>query len=431
MRLLNVHTLKLETFFGEMPPRYAILSHTWEEEELLYADIQDPAASFPTHKRGAQKVLQSCKKAQELVLDYIWVDTCCIDKTSSAELSESINSMFAWYRQAAKCFAYLADIYVPNATSELSIRESRWFTRGWTLQELIAPRQVIFYNHQWLEIGRREPDATNSYSKRFLDILVEATGMPSSLLCRMDAGLCALGGSYGRVNRIIKEHDMRLYYGTCQVCHQADTLPLFLKETFSNAQKMSWAARRVTTRREDQAYCLLGLFGVNMPLLYGEGDLAFIRLQDEIMSNSDDSSLLAFDYFNPPHTPLMPVDPGLLLAPSACYFADSPMRLSRSVRTRTLSQIAVDSKTIGLRMFICPDDGRSKSRLWLGILPSRYQHDLATRPGLLLKSLSDDNTVFSRVLANIVKVQPVEMVIHVKQGSLYGPGKLSHPRPHC
>lgn len=418
MRLLNVQTLKLETFFGALPPRYAILSHTWEEEEVLYADIQDPAAPFPTNRLGASKVKESCEQAKRYGFDYIWIDTCCIDKTSSAELSESINSMFAWYRQADICFAYLADIDTPNATSKVSIEKSRWFTRGWTLQELLAPRQVIFYNSQWSEIGRREPDAVTPDNSLFLEVLVKATGIPSSILCRFDADPCGLSDFDGE-----GRHDMRLFNGTCQVCSRKDTFPVFLNERFSNAQKMSWAARRVTTRREDQAYCLLGLFSVNMSLLYGEGDNAFLRLQEEIIRKSDEASLLAFNHSAINFGELQRLA-GNLLAPSAHYFEDSPIRLSPSSRSQSMHRITVDSKTIGLRLFICPDDGRSKSQFWLGILPSCYEDDLAARPALLLERVSYDDTLFIKVLVREITVRPVITEINIKQNAL---GKLSHP----
>lgn len=420
MRLLNVRTLKLESFFGKQPPPYAILSHTWEQEELLYADIQDPAAPFPVLKIGAYKVKKSCTQALQHGFDYIWIDTCCIDKTSSAELSESINSMFAWYRHADICFAYLGDIDVPYATVKVPVERSRWLTRGWTLQELIAPRQVIFYNNRWKEIGRREPDAAIFDNSQFLSVLAKATGIPSSVLCRRGAGPCALRNLFEQATE--EQHDMRLYNGICQVCSGRDTFPAFLKERYSNAQKMSWAARRVTTRRDDQAYCLLGIFEVNMPLLYGEGDVAFIRLQEEIMRKSDDSSLLAFDHFKL-ESPWKTGELGLL-APSARFFEDSAIRLPRSSRMQTMNRITVDSKLIGLRLLMCPDDGSYSSRFWLGILPCRYEHDLAARPALVLESVSHDDAILSRVLVKEVIVRPVTTELHIEERSIHGGGRF-------
>ena len=194
-----------------------------------------------------------------------WIDTCCIDKSSSAELSEAINSMFRWYRAAQVCYAYLSDVS-ENERDHYDIgsafRESKWFTRGWTLQELLAPRTVIFYNCGWCETG----------NKRSLETLISAiTGI---------------------------EH-------------------LFGFEKASVAQKMSWASKRETLREEDMAYCLLGLFGVNMPPLYGEGGKAFLRLQNEIMKVSDDESIFAWV------DDTMPNAIGGLLARSPAAFKDS------------------------------------------------------------------------------------------------------------
>jgi hypothetical protein len=147
MRLINVRTLAIEQFFGSHIPPYAILSHTWATEEVTFQDWHD--ISLDSSKGGFAKVLGACEQAKRSNLDYIWVDTNCIDKTSSAELSEAINSMWAWYRDASVCYAYLAD--VPDRTPEVDsdvdsivdsedpFWQSKWFTRGWTLQELLAP----------------------------------------------------------------------------------------------------------------------------------------------------------------------------------------------------------------------------------------------------------------------------------------------------
>lgn len=163
---------------------------------------------------------------------------CCIDKTSTAELSEAINSMFRWYRKAEICYAYLADV---KGTTDLA--QSRWFTRGWTLQELCAPAVIIFYSSNWQYIGSK-------FELR--ERLQHITGIEEEVL--------TTGQIY----------------------------------TVSVARRMSWAANRQTTRVEDLAYCLMGIFDVNMPLLYGEGKRSFIRLQEEIMKVSDDHSLFAW-----------------------------------------------------------------------------------------------------------------------------------------
>jgi hypothetical protein len=236
MRLLHTGTLLLEEFVDGDVPRYAILSHTWGDDEVTLRDMEDGRAA---NKRAYEKVKACCSISRDRGFNYVWVDTCCIDKTSSAELSEAINSMYRWYQEADICLAYLADV-----PSQTPFTESRWFTRGWTLQELIAPSAVIFFDEDWKELGTRESlrEAVSSCTRIPLDLL---SG---------DADI----------------------------------------DTFSVAQKMSWAAGRQTTRVEDRAYSLLGIFNINMPLIYGEKETAFIRLQEEIMKISDDHSLFAW-----------------------------------------------------------------------------------------------------------------------------------------
>ncbi|KAH6847019.1 putative ankyrin repeat-containing protein [Chaetomium sp. MPI-CAGE-AT-0009] len=233
MRLLNTTTRKLEAF--STPPLYAILSHRWSAEEVTFQDIQDGNAELK--ETAYAKILHTCSIAAAGGIDYVWIDTCCIDKTSSAELSEAINSMCRWYREAVVCYAYLAD--VPNK----KFTQSEWFRRGWTLQELIAPSVVIFLDSGWQEIGTKSS---------LQPAVSKATGIPAEVL---------LGGNLGNT---------------------------------SVAQRMSWAARRETTVVEDLAYCLLGIFDVNMPMLYGEGVKAFIRLQEEILKVTDDLSLFVW-----------------------------------------------------------------------------------------------------------------------------------------
>ncbi|KAF2790509.1 HET-domain-containing protein [Melanomma pulvis-pyrius CBS 109.77] len=236
MRLINATTYKVLEFLSDdrIPP-FAILSHTWGEEECSLQQMEDPDVST---RKGYAKIQLCCEQALKDGFQWAWVDTCCIDKTSTAELSEAINSMFRWYRQAGICYAYLADM---KGTTDLA--QSRWFTRGWTLQELCSPAVVIFYNSNWQYVGSK-------FELR--ERLQQITGIEEEVL--------ATGQIY----------------------------------TVSVARRMSWAANRQTTRVEDLAYCLMGIFDVNMPLLYGEGKKSFIRLQEEIMKISDDHSLFAW-----------------------------------------------------------------------------------------------------------------------------------------
>lgn len=238
MRLLNSSSVELEHFESDKSvPKYAIFSHTWEAEEVLFADM---GKSTAVGKAGYKKLRYACKQALTDGHKYVWIDTCCIDKSSSAELSQAINSMYSWYQKAEECYVYLAD--VPAKVPVLI--GSRWFTRGWTLQELIAPSNLTFYSGDWAKLGTK---------KGLRNILAERTGIDVDIL----TGVKGLRSA-------------------------------------SVARRMSWACNRETTRTEDEAYCLMGLFDVNMPMLYGEGQKAFIRLQEEIMKSSDDQSLFAW-----------------------------------------------------------------------------------------------------------------------------------------
>jgi hypothetical protein len=244
MRLIKVDTFELEEFMDHRSTRYAILSHTWGQKEVTFADMQrglPHAEALPSF----EKIRGACRRAAIDGFKFIWVDTCCIDKSSSAELSEAINSMFRWYADAGICYAYLSDVEEVGEgfEAESQFRKSRWFTRGWTLQELIAPKKVIFYSRGWVRLGSK---------KKFEAIISEITGIDSAAL-----------------------HNFQV-------------------TSFSIAERMSWASDRVTTRPEDIAYCLLGLFGVNMSLLYGEGERAFIRLEETIIESSDDHSIFAW-----------------------------------------------------------------------------------------------------------------------------------------
>ncbi len=232
---------------------YAILSHIWDENEQTFQETQ---ALSKTCSRfflnplwfSSPKVREACKLAQRCGYKWLWDDTCCIDKTSSSDLSEAINSMFSYYAHAEVCYAYLKD--VPSSfrldLDESALRNSTWFKRGWTLQELIAPQLVIFLSVDWHVICTKASHAM---------LFERITRVPRSVL-RM-------------------EEDVR---------------------NMSIACRMSWAAVRQTTRPEDEAYCLMGIFDIHMPTLYGEGRNAFRRLQEEIMKRSIDTTLFAWGF---------------------------------------------------------------------------------------------------------------------------------------
>ncbi|KAH9906436.1 hypothetical protein F4778DRAFT_649008 [Xylariomycetidae sp. FL2044] len=205
-------------------PPYAILSHTWEEDEVLFADLAKTPDGWQ-HKAGYNKIEFCAEQAKRDGLQYFWVDTCCIDKSDSIELQTAINSMFRWYRDAKKCYVYLSD--VPWTT----LHNSRWFTRGWTLQELIAPVIVEFYSSEGILLGDKQ-----SLEPQLRDI----TGIPTRALRRT---------------------------------------PLSI---FTIAERESWVHNRQTKYEEDMAYSLLGIFDVHMPLIYGEGrQKAQKRLREE------------------------------------------------------------------------------------------------------------------------------------------------------
>jgi Heterokaryon incompatibility protein (HET) len=364
MRLLDARALVYEGISQLVDddevgwPNYAILSHTWGREEVLFEDIalgpnheidsldkeqqitqgyrsdsrphggigfgkfrlrllklfqeernlpgvckscqprnQSLLSQRRSHiKAGWKKIWSACLQACRDGYDYIWIDTCCINKSSSTELAEALNSMFEWYEMSATCYVILedcklcphrlkwqslhrlklqstwpslAEAYMSylsyfnpvDGCTEAQIGHCRWVSRGWTLQELIAPSEIKFFDQDWTFIGTRHQMASK---------LSDVTGVASSLLS--DGGLLFISvDDKATIKR--------------QKLHQ-----------FPVAVRMSWAAKRQTTRIEDQAYSLLGLFGVSMPLLYGEGNKAFLRLQEEIIKLSNDDSILAWEF---------------------------------------------------------------------------------------------------------------------------------------
>ncbi len=286
MWLLSTDRAELKRFSAPeaVEEGYATLSHTWKHEgedgpdEQSFQEVQEitkQCKSENTNPRDfvSEKIRRCCELAESHGYKWVWIDTCCIDMTSSAELSEAINSMFRYYSLAAICYGYLRDVSTVAFSHEDLAKEcnyghpryaefhmSIWFQRGWTLQELIAPRLFVFLSSSWEVIGAK-------------------------------ADLAELLEYFFRI--------------------PAAVLRLHVNHTkFSIAQRMSWFQRRRTTRPEDEAYCLLGLFDICMPPLYGEGRNAFRRLQEEILKQSPDTTLFAWV--------------GLTDSPRECLFAASP-----------------------------------------------------------------------------------------------------------
>ncbi|KAI0179550.1 HET-domain-containing protein [Hypoxylon sp. FL1284] len=271
MRFINTTTLGFQEVpdlqLHKLKNGYSILSHrwTWGEDEIQYVDILSMGDTVKA-KKGFAKFTGACALAKSLGHELIWIDTCCINKADAAELSEAINSMYRWYSKSQVCIAYLQDV-----NSESMIRESVWFERGWTLQELIAPRSVKFYGHSWNYLGSKAGLSST---------IVAKTGIPADVL---------KNAKHPRA---------------CSV-----------------AQRMSWAAKRTTQRIEDRAYSLMGLFDVNMPMIYGERGQAFIRLQEHIIAKSADESIFVWslDLLEDSTRDAKQVHCGLLASSPACF----------------------------------------------------------------------------------------------------------------
>ncbi|EQB50441.1 HET domain-containing protein [Colletotrichum gloeosporioides Cg-14] len=226
MWLINTKTLRLEEIVDPSSVDYAILSHTWGDNEVSFKDMK--RLSRAKEKTGFVKISKTCELALKQDLQYAWIDTCCIDKSSSADLSEAINAMFVWYQASAVCFVWLDDLAPLSSTSKATsharklrsipkMASCKWFSRGWTLQELLAPSNVRFYDANWNFRFSKEDNVStlSTITKIEVDVLKMTKRLKDVLV----------------------------------------------------AVKMSWAANRKTTRPEDEAYCLLGIFDINMPML--------------------------------------------------------------------------------------------------------------------------------------------------------------------
>jgi len=230
----------------EIPP-YAILSHTWGDEEVVFDDVKSSGVQdIATDKKGGWDKIRFCARQAKLHgLEHFWVDTCCIDKANNTELTEAINSMFRWYQNANKCYVYLPDVQSkssaedsrPSSERKAAFRASRWFTRGWTLQELVAPGSVEFFSADGARLGDKDS---------LKQTIHEVTGIPIEALSSSDMS------------------------------------------KFDVSERFTWAEHRQTTREEDGAYCLLGIVGCYLPLIYGEGRKnALNRLRKEMQGREE------------------------------------------------------------------------------------------------------------------------------------------------
>lgn len=289
-RLISTSTYKLyENGDAELDgsPNYAILSHRWGTKEVTFQDLTDKVWRRDNlDAEQMKKIREACKKARdrETPIEWLWCDTCCIDKTSSEELFRSLNAMFEWYRKATVCYAYLEDVKWDPIRKQMSksvgnpSQESVWFERGWTLQELVAPRFMEFFDRNWNFMGTRD-DLSNK--------LQSVTGITKDYLTGAKS----------------------------------------FKEA-SVATRIGWMAGRTTTEIEDIAYSMLGLLDISMPIYYGEGVRCFMRLQRTLMETSSDESLFAWTipadgltcYRKDGKTPIWAPDRWGLLAPSPDCF---------------------------------------------------------------------------------------------------------------
>lgn len=334
MWLINVDTFKVESFVSaDAAPPYAILSHRWRpgEQQVLYKDLEDLERA--STMEGFYKIRCACAQAKLDGLQYAWVDCCCIDKSSSHELAEAINSMFGWYKKAVVCYVYLydvpwncpsladSDINLPSALHFIDrFESSEWFTRGWTLQELIAPRTVLFFGCMWNPIG-----ALADMLQRVSNI----TDIPMDIL--------------------------------------DNTRPL---SDLSIAQRLSWAARRRTSRIEDEAYSLFGILDINLAPIHGEGANAFLRLQEHLISRFTDQSIFAW---NPP--PGEVVDRESLFAPSPRCFVNGS-RIRRRRGTAGESAFSLNNKGLEITLPLVRrrlHGDQSRPYVTLGLLDCRYE----------------------------------------------------------
>ncbi|KAL4070150.1 hypothetical protein V8B97DRAFT_537929 [Scleroderma yunnanense] len=321
---------------------YAILSHRWIGKEVDYKETTKLARMKEHDQKavrdcdGYKKILASCEKAKRDGYEWLWVDTCCIDKRSNTELSEAINSMYRWYQNSKVCYAYLHDVTstsLPKRSNDSMYPNSsgwpEWFSRGWTLQEMIASSNVQFFNKDWQPMGDKKTHANTLSKITRVPAHILVDGLPSNRPCV--------------------------------------------------AQIMSWAANRKTTRVEDKAYSLMGLLDVNMPMLYGEGKKAFHRLQLEIIRMSSDQSIFAWGHHGNER-------PGSILADDPSFFWDcNQMELMDHnefiqsmneyyIPEDDLSSISEDqfgvfpitNRGIQIWMLLCPlDDSDSVFHAWL------------------------------------------------------------------
>ena len=325
MRLIDTFTGELKYYINwEDTPPYAILSHTWGEHdrEINMQQFMDDHRKLPSKLIGSlSKIEKFCNLARADGYHYAWADMVCIDKTNSTELSESLNLMYKWYRHSTVCYVYLSDVPEDGDVwhDESAFRKAKWFKRGWTLQELVAPRALVFYGQNWIEIGTK-------------------------------ASLMPLITQITRIGKEILEPNYA--------------------ETVSLGERLSWAAGRKTSRVEDRAYSLLGLLQIQLPILYGEGHYAFIRLQQELITRFDDQTIFAWREIN--INTSVGHDAGLLATTpdDFWFFNGENVKLSQEVLPYTMT-----NGWLRISLPILKYRDPSGRRRCIGILNCKVQHE--------------------------------------------------------
>lgn len=404
MRLLNTATYQLQVFEGtEDIPEYAILSHTWGSNEIVLEDLEKASLEqWQREKKDAHyKIQGSCHKAAISGHEWIWIDTCCIDKRSSSELSEAINSMFRYYARAKVCYVFLGDLQ-PNETLS---GDKRWFSRGWTLQELIAPRNISIFDCTWTFVGNKL-----ELSRELADI----TGVDAHILKQEQCGFQHLVDK----NKPCSCPRVRI--------HVSDMLA-----STSTAKIMSWASHRHTKKEEDIAYSLMGLFDINMPLLYGEGPKAFLRLQSEILRKRKDHSILAWR--KPDGATGLRETPGSLMAPLARSPAvfqhvddidvSSIARLPSLEQSRAYMNLVDGMLTVDT--ILCPIEatnivfGGTKTALFAAMLDATKGPNTLCRPVIIIanvEGLLEGTDRYKRYSENMYYISEEEPTILRKMG---------------
>ncbi|EDU43562.1 vegetative incompatibility protein HET-E-1 [Pyrenophora tritici-repentis Pt-1C-BFP] len=373
-------------------PSYAILSHTWDEgQEVTFDDLMKNSGKSKT---GYNKIHFCASQAKRDGLDYFWIDTCCIDKSNNAELSEAIISMFRWYKNAERCYVYLSDVSSkpPGEGSDAHrkrkpvIRKSRWFTRGWTLQELIAPASVEFFSKEGERLGDKES---------LKQTLHEITGIT-----------------------------MRALEGSPMTCFTVD-------------ERMQWAQGRNTKCEEDEAYSLLGIFDVQMPLLYGEKrEKAWHRLRREIREHhSIDLPVVtgaSFDSHNEEHNArCLPNTRTELLdaittwanntSGKPIFWLSGMAGTGKSTIARTVAESFFSRGQLGASFFFKRGEGErgNASRFFTTIATDLVVHE----PGMLAgikKALNEDSAISQRALKDQFEKLVLQPLLSIRQARSHG-----------